>query len=138
MHLCICFASPSLHAAVSCSSNTLLYLLLVHYCLQESRLTDGAGQRPAYSLRSLCRALDYARRAAPAYGLQRALWDGFSMSFLTQLSPEAGGRLQKIMVQHLLPGGAKSLKVTYITTVLRMGACRNKLQHTHAVDGRTL
>ncbi|KAF6262490.1 hypothetical protein COO60DRAFT_1699221 [Scenedesmus sp. NREL 46B-D3] len=76
----------------------------------ESRLTDGAGQRPAYSLRSLCRALDYARRAAPAYGLQRALWDGFSMSFLTQLSPEAGARLQTIMVKHLLPAGAKSLK----------------------------
>lgn len=80
-------------------------------CLQESRLTDGAGQRPAYSLRSLCRALDYARRAAPAYGLQRALWDGFSMSFLTQLSPEAGARLAGIMAQHLLPGGAKNLKV---------------------------
>jgi hypothetical protein len=33
------------------------------------------------------------------------------MSFLTQLSPEAGGRLQGIMVKHLLPGGQKSLKV---------------------------
>jgi midasin len=55
--------------------------------------------------------LDYARRAAPAYGLQRALWDGFSMSFLTQLSPEAGARLQGIMVKHLLPGGQKGLKV---------------------------
>jgi len=79
--------------------------------LQEVRLTDGAGQRPAYSLRALCRALDYARRAAPAYGLARALWDGFSMSFLTQLAPESGAQLQAIMVKYLLPGGGKALKV---------------------------
>lgn len=59
----------------------MLLLLL----LQESVLTDGAGHRPAYSLRTLCRALDYARRAAPAYGLTRSLWDGLSMSFVTQV-----------------------------------------------------
>lgn len=80
-------------------------------------MTDGAGQRPAYSLRSLCRALDYARRAAPSYGLQRALWDGLSMSFLTQLSPEAAPRLEAIMMKHIIPGGSKALKVT--TTQIR-------------------
>lgn len=66
----------------------MIYLPTLVCCacfLQESRLTDGAGHRPAYSLRTLCRALDYARRAAPAYGLTRALWDGLSMSFLTQV-----------------------------------------------------
>lgn len=81
------------------------------HLVQECRLTDGAGQRPAYSLRSLCRALGYARRASPAYGLQRALWDGLSMSFLTQLSPEAAHRLEAIMVKHIIPGGSKALKV---------------------------
>lgn len=52
---------------------------------QEARLTDGAGQKPSYSLRTLCRALDYARMGAPLYGLQRALYDGFSMAFMTQV-----------------------------------------------------
>lgn len=65
----------------------LLLLLL----LQESCLADGAGHRPAYSLRTLCRALDYARRAAPAYGLTRSLWDGLSMSFVTQVGRGVGG-----------------------------------------------
>lgn len=79
--------------------------------VQESRLTDGAGHRPAYSLRTLCRALDYARRAAPAYGLTRSLWDGLSMSFLTQLSPESSPKLSAVMQQHLLPAGTHSIKV---------------------------
>lgn len=52
---------------------------------QEARLTDGAGSKPAYNLRTLCRALDYARTTAPHYGLQRALYDGFSMAFATQV-----------------------------------------------------
>jgi hypothetical protein len=62
-----------------------LNLLAHHCCSQEARLTDGAGQKPAYNLRTLCRALDYARMAAPLYGLQRALYDGFSMAFMTQV-----------------------------------------------------
>jgi midasin len=80
---------------------------------QEARLTDGAGHRPAYSLRTLCRALDYARRAAPAYGLTRALWDGLSMSFLTQLSPAAAPKLSALLQKHLLPAGTSSLKVSW-------------------------
>ena len=31
------------------------------------------------SLRTLCRAMEYARAAMPIYGLQRALLDGLSM-----------------------------------------------------------
>jgi midasin len=54
--------------------------------------------------------LDYARRAAPLYGLQRALYDGAAMSFLTQLSPEAAPRMEALLQQHLLPG-VKNLKV---------------------------
>ena len=59
--------------------------MIIMMCSQEMRLTDGAGAKPAYSLRTLCRALDYARTTAPNYGLQRALYDGFSMAFATQV-----------------------------------------------------
>lgn len=77
---------------------------------QDATLQDGAGHKPAYNLRTLCRALEYAATATPTYGLQRALWDGFAMSFLTQLDPASGGRLEKLMQAHLL-GAGTSLKV---------------------------
>ena len=34
---------------------------------------------PSRSLRTLCRAMEYARAAMPVYGVQRALFDGLSM-----------------------------------------------------------
>lgn len=73
-------------------------------------MTDGAGAKPSYSLRTLCRALDYARSMTPVYGLQRALYDGFSMAFATQLAPESEPKLQALLQKHLLPG-VKNLKV---------------------------
>lgn len=72
-------------------------------------LTDGAGHKPSYSLRGLCRALDYAAQLTPVYGLQRALYDGFSMSFKTQLHPDSEPRMEALLQQHLLPG-VKSIK----------------------------
>jgi midasin (ATPase involved in ribosome maturation) len=50
-----------------------------------SNLRDGSNQRPHYSLRTLCRALTQAQAIAPVYGAHRALYEGFCMSFLTQL-----------------------------------------------------
>lgn len=37
---------------------------------QDTTLQDGAGHKPAYNLRTLCRALEYAAAATPVYGLQ--------------------------------------------------------------------
>ncbi|KAJ2745847.1 AAA ATPase midasin [Coemansia sp. BCRC 34301] len=51
----------------------------------EHKLVDGANQKPHYSLRSLTRALTYARQNAQAYALKRALYDGLFMTFVTQL-----------------------------------------------------
>ncbi|KAJ1930921.1 AAA ATPase midasin, partial [Kickxella alabastrina] len=51
----------------------------------DHRLVDGANQRPHYSLRTLTRALTYARENAPAYSLKRSLYDGLCMTFVTQL-----------------------------------------------------
>lgn len=78
---------------------------------QESALSDGSGQRPCFNLRTLCRALDYARTAAPSYGLQRAMYDGFAMAFLTLLDPTSALRMEGLMLKHLLPGvkGVKTL-----------------------------
>lgn len=81
---------------------TCLAILLV--LMQESRLTDGAGQKPAYNLRTLSRALDYARAMTPVYGLQRSLYDGAAMAFQTQLDPASAARLEALIIKHLLPG----------------------------------
>ncbi len=75
----------------------------------DATLQDGAGHKPAYNLRTLSRALEYAAACIPVYGLHKALYDGFSMSFLTQLDPESAARLEGLMRTHLL-GGAVELK----------------------------
>ena len=62
--------------------------------LSRRSLYDGANQRPTYSLRTLSRALEYACFAAPYYGMRRALYEGLSMTFLTQLNRESAALLQ--------------------------------------------
>lgn len=63
---------------------------IVNFYLQarheaETRLLDGANQKPQYSLRSLARALEYTCAAMSTYGFHRSLYDGICMSFLTLL-----------------------------------------------------
>ena len=67
-------------------------------------LLDSADQKPQYSLRTLSRAMEYVRTAAPLYGVQRALYDGFAMSFQTLLQAPSAAILEKLMVKHLLKG----------------------------------
>ena len=52
---------------------------------EENRIVDGANQKPHFSLRTLTRTLDYVVKMGPIYGLRRAMFEGFSMSFLTLL-----------------------------------------------------
>ena len=67
-------------------------------------LVDSADQKPQYSLRTLSRAMEYVRHAAPVYGIQRALYDGFAMSFQTLLKHESAEALERLITQHLLKG----------------------------------
>lgn len=55
----------------------------------ESRLVDSTNQRPHFSLRTLTRTLSYIADIAPIYGTRRAMYEGFSMSFLTSLNKES-------------------------------------------------
>eukprot|EP00798_Chlamydomonas_sp_ICE-L_P024873 gene24873-10534_t len=70
----------------------------------EVRLSDGAGYKPCYTLRSLCRSLEFVRSNTPCCGLQRALYDGFAMTFLTCLNPESVPIMEGLISKHLLPG----------------------------------
>ncbi|PYH91361.1 midasin [Aspergillus ellipticus CBS 707.79] len=67
----------------------------------ENKLTDGAGQRPHFSIRTLVRALVYVTDHAHIYGLRRALYEGFSMSFLTVLSQTSERMLMPLIEKHL-------------------------------------
>ncbi len=68
----------------------------------ENRLVDGADQKPHFSLRTLTRTLVYVVDIAPSYGFRRALFEGFSMSFLTLLNRDSELVLQPLIDKHIL------------------------------------
>ncbi|KAI2789206.1 Midasin [Penicillium oxalicum] len=76
-----------------------------------NKLTDGAGQRPHFSIRTLVRALIYVIDHAHVYGLRRAIYEGFSMSFLTVLSLESEQSLSPLLEKYIFENAknAKSL-----------------------------
>ncbi|KAK9531216.1 hypothetical protein VZT92_010656 [Zoarces viviparus] len=74
-----------------------------------SHLVDGTGHRPHYSLRTLCRALKFVA-ANPCNSVQRSLYEGFCLSFLTQLDRSSHPVVQKLVCQHILMGNTKCLK----------------------------
>lgn len=79
------------------------------------RLQDGAHQKPSYSLRTLCRALEYCRTALPLYGMQKALLDGLKMAFMTQLDPECAHIILSLINLHVT-GSAKAAKVLIVAS----------------------
>ncbi|KAJ9652871.1 AAA ATPase midasin, partial [Neophaeococcomyces mojaviensis] len=77
------------------------YLALKELSTQH-KLTDGAGDLPHFSLRSLTRCLQYVQRHAPSHGLRRAMHEGMQMSFLTVLSQKSQQIALSVIEQHLL------------------------------------
>ncbi|RDA83003.1 hypothetical protein CP532_4393 [Ophiocordyceps camponoti-leonardi (nom. inval.)] len=69
---------------------------------EEKRLVDGANEVPHFSLRTLTRVLSYVTSIAPFYGLRRALFEGFSMGFLTLLDKSSETMLLPLIHHHLL------------------------------------
>jgi midasin len=70
--------------------------------LATSSLVDGAGHRPIFSLRTLCRALAYCRATSRSYGFLRSLVEGFYMAFCTPLVAESRGKMEALIRKHLL------------------------------------
>ncbi|KAH6610699.1 midasin, partial [Trichoderma cornu-damae] len=69
---------------------------------EEKRLVDGANEVPHFSLRTLTRVLSYVNAIAPFYGLRRAMYEGFSMGFLTLLDRNSEKMLLPLIYHHLL------------------------------------
>ncbi|KAJ9076840.1 AAA ATPase midasin [Entomophthora muscae] len=71
--------------------------------LQRSRMiADGANQTPHYSIRTLSRALSHVRHTGQMYPLRRALYEGFCMTFATQLTKEGCHTVTELIKTHLL------------------------------------
>ncbi|KAJ4774203.1 Midasin [Rhynchospora pubera] len=70
----------------------------------EVRLQDGARQKPQFSLRSLARALHYAKKGERDFPLKKALYDGFCMFFVTLLDEPSARIMTNLIVSHILDG----------------------------------
>lgn len=66
-----------------------------------NKLVDGAGQKPHFSVRTLVRALVYVTDQAHVYGLRRAMYEGFCMSFLTLLSKESERQVMPLLEKYV-------------------------------------
>lgn len=73
----------------------------------EMNLTDGSGQRPRYSLRSLTRSLKAAMRFAKIgmRPINRCLLEGFLLNFQTCLSNRSKVYMYQYLFQSLFPSG---------------------------------
>ncbi|GAB0090345.1 Midasin [Sergentomyia squamirostris] len=71
-------------------------------------LNDGLGNRPVYSLRTLCRALTICAKNLCG-SVERNLYESFCMSFLTQLDSQSHKSVLQ-MIQKKLIGDAERLK----------------------------
>lgn len=64
-------------------------------------LVDGANEVPHFSLRTLTRVLAYVNDVAPYYGLERSLYEGFCMGFLTLLSRDSEKLVMPLITEYL-------------------------------------
>lgn len=81
------------------------FFLTVRHLAQEHELSAGAGERPHFSLRTLTRALTFARTTAVHYGFIRALYEGCFMMFCTMLDAPSTKRVEALLQFWILLGG---------------------------------
>nr|XP_048276589.1 midasin isoform X1 [Myodes glareolus] len=96
---------------LSVNKNTVQGIVNFYTALRKesgTKLVDGTGHRPHYSLRTLCRALRFAA-SNPCGSIQRSLYEGFCLGFLTQLDRTSHPVVQKLICQHIISGNVKSL-----------------------------
>ncbi|CAH6790218.1 midasin [Phodopus roborovskii] len=96
---------------LSVNKNTVQGIVNFYTALRKesgTKLVDGTGHRPHYSLRTLCRALRFAA-SNPCGNVQRSLYEGFCLGFLTQLDRASHPVVQKLICQYIISGNVKSL-----------------------------
>ncbi len=103
------------HVDVRAATDVANLYLKIKNLSNENLLVDGANQKPHFSLRTLSRTLVYVLDIAPIYGLRRALFEGFSMSFLTVLNRDSELLLQPLIDRHILGSQKNSVAILHQT-----------------------
>ena len=91
--------------------DSIVSLYLQLRSLATSTLLTGEDKRPLYSLRSLCRALSYCRKNTAVYSFERALYDGFCMSFSSSLNSASRQIVDQLFLEHILNKKKSLIKV---------------------------
>lgn len=95
------------HSDIRVATDVASLYLEIKRRAEQNQLVDGSNQKAHFSLRTLTRTLVYVTDITATYGLRRALYEGFSMSFLTLLNKESETLLLPLIEKHLL-GSQKS------------------------------
>ena len=96
------YLGTHIHVDLRAATDVAELYLEIRKFTNEHRIVDGANQKPNFSLRTLTRTLIYVLDIAPIYGLRRALFEGFSMSFLTLLNMESELLLRPLIDKQIL------------------------------------
>lgn len=82
-------------------------LVAIYYAwrtaVSEHRIVDGSRKVPLLNLRTLTRALRFAKKCEALYGVGQALYEGLAMTFLTTLDEESATVAQEVVVERLRP-----------------------------------
>ena len=77
------------HTDIRAAQDIAKLYLEIRRLEESNQLVDGAGQKARFSLRTLTRTTTYIVDIARIYGLRRAMFEGFAMSFLTLLNKDS-------------------------------------------------
>lgn len=69
-----------------------------------AQLADGSNQPPHYSMRTLARALTFASDFTSTFGIRRALYEGFLMSFTMLLDAKSSVLVKTLIEQNIVKG----------------------------------
>ncbi|KAJ1674767.1 AAA ATPase midasin, partial [Spiromyces aspiralis] len=98
-----CYLNQFVRTSPTLSNRVVEFYRLAKHLASRHSIVDGAGQRPHYSLRTLSRALTFARDNAAVYSIHRALYDGLYMTFVTQLDRDCqsvlDAKLREVLFQ---------------------------------------
>ncbi|CAG8447499.1 16137_t:CDS:10 [Dentiscutata erythropus] len=104
--LCIVkkYLSGCIHGEERACVEIVDFYLEVKELQRQHKLVDGSNQRPHFSMRTLTRALSVVSQITAIYGLRRSIYEGFCMTFLTQLNKESEIIMQGLFEKYLLNG----------------------------------